>query len=117
MRDHPVLLTIRTCSEAPMADSIGFCRWILVKHSPLSVLSPVLQLYWIIAYNLKQSETVVPVVGACGWISDKVLTRSRVDKLFGTFVTGKTGVGEATVRGLLPCLIGSTEDLAFSEVG
>ena len=117
MINNPVLLTIRTYSEARMADTIGFCRYILVKHTAFSVLSPVLPIHWIIAYKLKKSETVVPVIGACGGINDKVLTRLRVDKLLGTFIAGETDVLEATVRSLLPCLIGDAEDLAFGEVG
>lgn len=69
-----------------MTHAVRFLGRILVKHAPLGVLSPVLDIHGIRANELELAEAVVAIVRPSGGVNDEVLAGLRVNELFWSFV-------------------------------
>ena len=117
MIHNPILPPIRTSRKTRMPDPIRLLQRILIEHTPLIILPPVLHIHGVVSHQLKLTKAVVTIVRPRRGVNDEGLVCVGVCELLGAFVGGETGIEGAAVGSLFPWVGGDGEELARGEVG
>ena len=117
MVNDPILAPIFRSRKARMPNPVCRFQRILIEHTSLRALRPVLLIHGIWACKLQLAEAIIPVVAPSRAVDDECLIRLGVCELFRTLVGTQPVVYLAAVWRFLPSLIRRGDDLALGEVG